>query len=572
MQAVSRGVSGVELRAEGPLAGAVPEGALMCGLVPEDVEAALRAEYGSGLTRTELFAAAALGGVLPRVPRRPENPDAASGVPSGTVPEGAGARRAMILSTTKGNVSLLEGAVGESEDGVPDIPEGAFLAAASKKIASLFGLENDCYTVSNACISGVSALVVAKRMIEFGKYDEVAVVGADTLNPFIVSGFASFKSLSPDLCRPYDAARCGLNLGEAAGAVLLSAFPAEGVAVISGGAVSNDANHISGPSRTGDGLYFAIRDAMDDAGVGAGDISFLNLHGTATAYNDEMESKAVALAGLSDRPAQSFKPYIGHTLGACGVVETILCIRELQCGDVWGTPGYETPGVPCALNVSATAVKTGMRHCVKTASGFGGCNAAVVLSLPDEAKDMPDRPLAGIRTVGKVVMDNADSAAKGFGGEFGEYIRAEYRALGQANLKFFKMDDMGKLAYVAAAKLLGDMEFAPEEMAVILQNSSSSLDTDIRHQRNISHGGGASPAVFVYTLPNVASGEISISRGIKGENTFFISEKYDGGFLLGYAAEVLTCTPAKYCIAGRLEYLGGEFSAVLELVEKSKDY
>ena len=148
--------------------------------------------------------------------------------------------------------------------------------------------------ISNACISGVSAIVVASRLIRSGEYDHVFVAGFDLLCDFIVSGFNAFKSVSPVLCRPYDAARDGLTLGEAGGAVLLTAdrgLSATGVTV-AGGGISNDANHISAPSRTGDGLAFAIRAALREASLGAAAIGMVNPHGTATLYNDEMESRA----------------------------------------------------------------------------------------------------------------------------------------------------------------------------------------------------------------------------------------------------------------------------------------
>lgn len=566
VRAISGGVSGVSRYDDGPLASAVPDGALMCGMIPEAVASELREELGSGWTRTELLAVAAVDGLC-----EPKgNGFSSAGNAGGNAFGGGNARRAFILSTTKGNVDLLEDYImsGGRDAQESVLPEDAFLAETAKKIASRYGLENDCYAISNACISGVSALVFAKRLIEDGRYDEAIVAGVDTLSPFIVSGFASFRSLSTEMCRPYDASRCGLNLGEAAGAVLLTSEPCDAAVVLCGGAISDDANHISGPSRTGDALYFAIRDSMEDAGVGNDDISFINLHGTATAYNDEMESKAVALAGLSDKPVQSFKPYIGHTLGASGVVETILCTRELLCGSVWGTPGFEEPGTPMPLNVSKEACHAEMRFCIKTASGFGGCNAAVVLGLQPFAKECPDVETADVEIIRKVHLDNSDAVACGAGNDFGAYIRMKYKELGISNMKFYKMDDLSKLGYVASHLLVDGTGFGPEEMAVILQNRSASLDTDIRHQENISCGPGASPAVFVYTLPNVASGEISISLGIKGENTFFISGEYGREEIIRYARSVMSRTKARYCIAGWLEFLGGRFEASLELLER----
>ena len=128
------------------------------------------------------------------------------------------------------------------------------------------------------------------------------------------------------------------------------------------------------------------------------------------------------------------------------------------------------------------------------------------------------------------------------------------------------MDDLAKLGYIASSLLLEGLDYGPEDVAVILSNSSASLDSDLRHQANIDSGRGASPAVFVYALPNVTSGEISIRHKIKGENTFFISERYDRKKMMEYASLVLAESKAEYAIVGWIDYLRGNFSADLELV------
>ena len=280
----------------------------------------------------------------------------------------------LLLSTTKGNIDLLSELPADSP---------VFLWKMAERIGDFFGATNQVEVISNACISGVSALIVAKRWIESGRYKRVIVAGGDILSHFITSGFLSFRSVSAHLCRPYDIQRDGLSLGEACGAVLLETQGNANHIILSGGAISNDANHISGPSRTGDGLALAINQAMEEAGALPEDISFINAHGTATVYNDEMESKAIHLAGLAAVPVNSLKPYFGHTLGASGIIETILCIEQLKEGRYYGTLGYETLGVPMPITVYATHQPIPMKCCIKTASGFGGCNAALVLSLPD---------------------------------------------------------------------------------------------------------------------------------------------------------------------------------------------
>jgi 3-oxoacyl-[acyl-carrier-protein] synthase-1 len=220
-------------------------------------------------------------------------------------------------------------------------------------------------------------------MIAAGHYDHAIVTGGDIVSEFVMSGFMSFQALSPEACRPFDADRTGLSLGEGCGTVILTsdlsvATEGKPVAYL-GGATSNDANHISGPSRDGEGLYLAISAAMKEADVTAGDLDFISAHGTATPYNDEMESLALAWAGLEQVPVNSFKGYIGHTLGAAGVIETILSIYSIRNGILFNSAGYYKNGVSRPLNIITQNINLPVRRVLKTASGFGGCNAGLII-------------------------------------------------------------------------------------------------------------------------------------------------------------------------------------------------
>jgi 3-oxoacyl-[acyl-carrier-protein] synthase I len=146
-----------------------------------------------------------------------------------------------------------------------------------------------------------------------------------------------------------------------------------------GGSVSNDANHISGPSRTGEELNIAITKAMKEAKLfSPNDIDFISAHGTATIYNDEMEAKAITLANMQHIPTNSLKGYYGHTLGAAGVIEAIIAIHSLKEDIIIPTKGFENIGVTEPINICSNLQKTNLQNCLKTASGFGGCNAALI--------------------------------------------------------------------------------------------------------------------------------------------------------------------------------------------------
>ncbi len=283
---------------------------------------------------------------------------------------------ALIISSTKGNISLLEGA--EKKTG---INERIALSSTARKMAAHFGFVHRPLVISNACISGILAIVTGMRMIRAGKYKTVVVTGADLVSKFILSGFQSFQAVSDGICKPFDAARKGINLGEGAATVILSASATNtNNFKVVGGSVSNDANHISGPSRTGEELAQAITNALKDADLPADAIDFISTHGTATIYNDEMEAKAINLANLQQVPVNSLKPFYGHTLGAAGLIESVITLHSMQHDTILPTPGFEQPGVSVPVKVSASAINTRLQHCLKTASGFGGCNAAVVFS------------------------------------------------------------------------------------------------------------------------------------------------------------------------------------------------
>lgn len=291
---------------------------------------------------------------------------------SGTI--SLGSDTLLVISSTKGNIDLLEERHKDFYD-----PDRIYLWKMADAIGSFFGFKNRPEIISNACISGVLALSYASRMIEAGHFDHVIVAGGDLLSEFVISGFLSFQALSAEPCKPFDIRRNGLSLGEGCGTVVLSSQISEtNSVVVSGSASSNDANHISGPSRTGEELAMAIGKALKESELSPSDFSFVSAHGTATQYNDEMESKALGIAALSETPVNSFKGYWGHTLGAAGVIESIASVHSMKVNKLYKSAGFNEMGVPVPLNVISENREVPVQNCLKIASGFGGCNAAIV--------------------------------------------------------------------------------------------------------------------------------------------------------------------------------------------------
>lgn len=279
-----------------------------------------------------------------------------------------------ILSTTKGNVFLLD----KREMGFPK--ERLLLGAAASQLTEYFHNPNAPLVVSNACISGVCAQIEAMRNLESGAFDAVVVVGCDVQSAFIVSGFQSFKALSVEPCKPFDAHRTGLNLGDAAATIIYTRKDKvdKNEWMACRGAIRNDANHISGPSRTGEGSYRALKATLGD--MNPDQIAFINAHGTATLYNDEMESVAIERAGLAQVPMNGLKGCYGHTMGAAGILETILSMQAIDDNNILATKGFESMGVTHPLVLSNQNQPTEKRAFIKLLSGFGGCNAALLMA------------------------------------------------------------------------------------------------------------------------------------------------------------------------------------------------
>ena len=410
-----------------------------------------------------------------------------------------------FLSTTKGNVHLL--ATGDTER--------ALLGASANIICRRFGNPNPPVVVSNACISGLSAQIVAMRSIEAGLCDTAVVIGCDVQSEFIISGFQCLHALTPDACRPFDKDRCGLNLGEAAATIVYSNTKHSTLNVklrwqAVSGAMCNDANHISGPSRTGEGSYRCLQ-ALD---IDKEELAFVSVHGTSTLYNDEMESIALDRAGLADVPMFSLKGIYGHTMGAAGVLETILSMQAVEHGVVFGTRGFENLGVSRQVSVSAEMRTTNKQSFVKLLSGFGGCNAAMKFRLTKDTSATSTTSTTSLTSAPSLptlrLSPTAEELVELYRSEVGDYP------------KFFKMDPLSRLGFMATELL---KKQAPKaDYGVLLFNRSSSMADDLAFQATIQDKDNwfPSPALFVYTLPNIVTGEIAIRNHYQTETNFMV--------------------------------------------------
>ncbi|WP_336996679.1 beta-ketoacyl-[acyl-carrier-protein] synthase family protein [Leclercia sp. UBA7405] len=254
------------------------------------------------------------------------------------------------------------------------------LGDPSRFLANWLALEGPAYTLSTACSSSARAIISGRRLIEAGLVDVAIVGGADTLSRMPVNGFNSLESFSPTLCEPFGRDRHGITIGEAAGLMVLTREP-QPVALLGTGE-SSDAYHISAPHPQGEGAIRAIQQALNDAGLTTADVGYINLHGTATPLNDQIESQVVHDLFSDSVPCSSTKHLTGHTLGAAGITEAalswLILTRDLPLPAQDFSRYAPDPTLPaCGLLHHAVALEKPV--ILSNSFAFGGNNASILL-------------------------------------------------------------------------------------------------------------------------------------------------------------------------------------------------
>lgn len=256
--------------------------------------------------------------------------------------------------------------------------------ATAGAIASVIGAQG-AHAVSTACSTGLHAAGMAKRLIEQGYYDLCLAVGADALSVLTIRGFASLMLIDFNGCKPFDAHRVGISLGEGAGALLLASPDAarqvtkSPAAYLSGWGASADCHHMTAPHPDGAGAKLAVQQALSESAISPEDISFICSHGTATPDNDIAEIAAMKQVFTTLPPFCSMKGTLGHTLAASGTLETVYAAAAMAAGVIPATAGFSTEDEKIGCSPAAQT-RTEIQHVLKNSFGFGGNNAAVVIS------------------------------------------------------------------------------------------------------------------------------------------------------------------------------------------------
>ena len=295
-------------------------------------------------------------------------------------------RVALILGTSTSSIGETERAYRElgSDGHFPAAQRGSRVHephALAAFVQQALDLRGPCLTIATACSSSAKVFASAQRLLGAGLADAAIVGGADTLCGSVLYGFNALELVSRDPCRPFDAARSGLSLGEAAGFALLENVHADPSAPhLIGYGESADAYHMSAPHPQGRGAEVALREALASAGIAPEQVDYINLHGTASRHNDEVEAALIARTFPASTFASSTKGWTGHTLGAAGIVEAAAALRAIEHGFAPGTLNARELDPACGPQVRIDNARREIRVALSNSFGFGGNNCCLAFA------------------------------------------------------------------------------------------------------------------------------------------------------------------------------------------------
>lgn len=298
-------------------------------------------------------------------------------------------RTGFISSTSVGGMDLSEQAYGDFKQNPQQADVSMFAqhdcGDSTQRIAEYLGITEFVTTISTACSSAANAVIMGARMIKNGLLDTVIVGGVDSLCKFTLNGFNSLMILDSEHCRPFDASRAGLNLGEGAGYIVLQngySLYSDPYCLLTGYANANDAYHQTATSPDGDGPYECMRQSIEMADINPSEVGYINVHGTGTPNNDLSEGKAIErLFGDKIPSFSSVKAFIGHTLGAAEGIEAVLSVVSVANGIVYPNLNFKNP-IEGSNLIPVTKYDKGLplKHVLSNSFGFGGNDSSLLFS------------------------------------------------------------------------------------------------------------------------------------------------------------------------------------------------
>lgn len=420
-----------------------------------------------------------------------------------------GRRVTLISGTTVGVMDVTETYYErmKTEPELQYLPHSNECGKSTREIAEYAGLDDvECCTISTACSSALNAIILGSEMLKRDETDLVIAGGTESLSKFHLNGFNTLMILDRERCRPFDADRAGLNLGEGAAFVVLEKNASNGLAFVRGYANRCDAFHQTASSENGDGAYLAMTAALDMAGLSPEDIQYVNAHGTGTPNNDLSESKALIRVFGDDLPEiSSTKAFTGHTTSASGSIETVICVLALRNDFTPPSLGWKNP-IPGSIVPTMGHSCIHLDNIICNSFGFGGNDSSLVISRSDklaECESVADK--ARCRIVSRKHIGPDDNLA-----DLREFL---------SPIETRRMSRLMKAGFLASLQAVRESGIGSPD-AIIAATSRGMLETSILFLEDIVSNGEEllKPTLFMQSTHNTISSALAIRLGCHGYN------------------------------------------------------
>ena len=410
--------------------------------------------------------------------------------------------------------------------------------STTNDIAQICGLDCEVCTISTACSSAINSIIVGCEMLRSGEADFVIAGGSEALSKFHLNGFNTLHILDTEVCRPFDATRVGLNLGEGAAFVVLQKDKADGKAYIGGYGNKCDAFHQTASSDDGEGAYLAMCEALESSGIDKSQIDYINAHGTGTPNNDPSESVALKRIFGDDMPlVSSTKGFTGHTTSASGSIETVICVLAMQNNFVPVSYGFSLVDEACILPFEGDDKQHRMDYVICNSFGFGGNDSSLLLMR--EAKDcsMASAKIPELEIAADITIDSMEQLA-----DYKEYISPK------------EGRRMGKLMKAATLTSLMALREAGIECpdAIITATANGMLETSEKFLVDMVDNGEEtlSPTLFMQSTHNTIGSAIAIRTKCHGYNITYTQGKDSMKWALRDAERLIRMGKAKTVLVG----------------------
>ena len=411
--------------------------------------------------------------------------------------------------------------------------------STTNEIAQICGLDCEVCTISTACSSAINSIIVGCEMLRSDEADIVIAGGSEALSKFHLNGFNTLHILDTEVCRPFDATRVGLNLGEGAGFVVLQKDEANAKAYIGGYGNKCDAFHQTASSDDGEGAYLAMREALESSGIDKSQIDYINAHGTGTPNNDPSESVALKRIFGNDIPlVSSTKGFTGHTTSASGSIETVICVLAMQNNFVPVSYGFSNADEACIHPFVGDDKQHRMDYVICNSFGFGGNDSSLLLmrdANPHHLSSTTQHPTPEI--VADVTIDSMEQLS-----DYKEYISPK------------EGRRMGKLMKAATLTSLMALREANVECpdAIITATANGMLETSEKFLVDMVDNGEEtlSPTLFMQSTHNTIGSAIAIRTKCHGYNITYTQGKDSMKWALRDAERLIRMGKAKTVLVG----------------------